>query len=335
MSVGPADSLMGEVINGFAGNMGEVAAAVNRLRQAVQTLPMFGEKQTIWMKDVNFLADTPTGRAEGTIELLEELKALLQNIKPEETAVLITASPVDRRRSFIKWCEQNADFVLADDGEGGAEVLERLARAEAETAGAQFAPGALELLLARIGPNARLVVEETRKLANFAEEGLIQENDVAQLTPNVAEGDFFESAEAFFSGDLPWTLSALQRHFFAGGDARPVIAALQNRNRLLLQVRTLVDIGAVQVGARGIDGLAAASRSFRDKFGDAAGVKSSYNVFSQNAWYLGKLAGGAKLPPLRRLIDIQRDLVSTFDEIVRRPDEQEEVLRDLAVRSLS
>ena len=62
----------------------------------------------------------------------------------------------------------------------------------------------------------------------------------------VAEGDFFEAAEAFFSGDLKWTLAALHRHFFSGGDARPVIAALQNRNRILLQVRALVDAGAVQ-----------------------------------------------------------------------------------------
>ena len=159
--------------------------------------------------------------------------------------------------------------------------------------------------------------------------------DVAQLTPNVAEGDFFEAAEAFFSGDLPWTLGALRRHFFAGGDARPIIAALQSRNRLLLQVRTLLDAGAIRMAGRGLEGLPAAARTHRERYADAATVKSGYNVFSQNAWYLSKLAGGAKLPTLRRLIDNQRELIAVFDEIVRRPNEQEEVLRDFAVRCLA
>ncbi|MEO6567509.1 MAG: DNA polymerase III subunit delta, partial [Opitutaceae bacterium] len=63
--------------------------------------------------------------------------------------------------------------------------------------------------------------------------------------------------------------------------------------------------------------------------------KNSFNLFSQNPWYLGKLAGSAKLPPLRRLIDNQQEFISAFEEIIQRPHEQEEVLRDLAVRCLA
>jgi DNA polymerase-3 subunit delta len=37
---------------------------------------------------------------------------------------------------------------------------------------------------------------------------------------------------------------------------------------------------------------------------------------------------------LRRLIDNQQEFIAAFEEIVRRPDEQEDVLRDLAVRCL-
>jgi DNA polymerase III subunit delta len=381
-----ADALSGEIISGFAANVGEVAAAVNRFREAVQTLPMFGGKNTAWMKDVNFLTETVVGKAESTLALLEDLKAILQNVNPENTAILISAAPVDRRRSFYKWCEQNADFVLADGGDGGSEALPELVLTEARALGATFAPGALELLLARIGPNSRLLVEETRKLANYASQpqsaeapakedqsadlspmalakadlsaeasakaetpahfdrtssgsgsrsALIRESDVAQLTPNAAEGDFFETAEAFSSGDLPWTLAALRRHFFAGGDARPVIAALQNRNRLLIQIRALLDATTVRVGPRGLDGLSGAAGIYRAKFGEAAETKSAYNIFSQNPWYLGKLAGGAKRPSLRRLIDNQMEFIAAFDKIARRPDEQEEILSDMAVRCLT
>jgi DNA polymerase-3 subunit delta len=331
------DEFSREVISGFAGNVGEVAAAVNRFREAAQTVPLFGDRRAIWLKDVNFLADTPTGRAEGTLRLVEGLQEVLARIDPAEAAVLVTAAPVDRRRTFPKWCEKNADFLPAG-GDGDGEALAALARTEARSLGVSFGPGALELLLARAGGNSRFLVEELGKLATYAgdssqTETIIEEAVVAELTPNVAEGDFFESAEAFFSGNLPRTLASLRQHFFAGGDARPVIAAFQNRNRILLQLRALIDAGAVRLGARGVEGLPRAGELHRDKFGEAAGEKSSFNLFAQNPWYLGKLAG-AKLPSLRRLIDNQREFIDAFEELVRRPQEQEEVMRELAVRCL-
>ncbi|HTB80050.1 MAG TPA: DNA polymerase III subunit delta [Opitutaceae bacterium] len=331
-----ADEFSREVVNGFAANVGEVETAVNRFREAVQTVPMFGGRRVIWLKDVNFLAESVTGRAEGTLRLVEDLQALLGKIDPAEVAALVTAAPVDRRRAFPKWCEKNADFALVGgDSEAGGEALAGVVLAEARALGATFAPGAVDLLLARIGANSRLLVEEVRKLANFAGESTaIEEAHVAELTPNVAEGDFFETAEAFFSGDLKWTLTALHRHFFTGGDARPVISALQNRNRILLQLRALLDGGDVRLGPRGVDGLPAAAAMHAAKFGEAAAEKSSFNVFTQNPWYLGKLAG-AKLPGLRRLIDNQREFISAFEEIIRRPNEQEEVLHALAVRCLT
>lgn len=330
-----ADEFSRETIAGFAANGAEVAAAVNRFRESVQTVSMFGGKRVVWLKDVNFLADSPTGRAEGTLRLVEDLQQILESVNPDETAVLVTASPVDRRRSFPKWCEKQADFVLVGGGEDG-EALAPVALAEARALGTSFGPGAAELLLAKIGPNTRMVVEEVRKLAAYAGEGApIEEAHVDELTPNVAEGEFFEAADAFFSGDLTRTLDALRRHFFAGGDSRPLIAALQNRNRILLQLRALADAGEVRIGPRGADGLPRAAAAHADKFGEAAGEKSSFNLFAQNPWYVGKLAAGARLPSLRRLIDNQREFVAVFEEIVRRPHEQEEVMRDLAVRCLA
>jgi len=329
------DEFAREVVNGFAGNVGEAAGAVNRFREAVQTVAMFGGRRLVWLKDVNFLADSVTGRAEGTLRAVEDLQQVLAAVNPAETLVLVSASPVDRRRSFPKWCEKQADFTLVGgDGEAGGDALAAVARAEAQGLGTRFDPGAVELLLAKVGANTRLLVEEVNKLAAYAGEGeAITEAHVAELTPNAAEGDFFESAEAFFSGDLRWTLAALGRHFFAGGDARPVISALQNRNRILLQVRALLDAGEVRLGPRGLDGMPRAAAAYGRHFTGAT-EKSSFNLFSQNPWYVGKLAGGARLPSLRRLIDNQREFLHAFAEIIRRPDEQEAVLRDLAVRCL-
>src|SRR4051812_34701718 len=157
-----ADEFSQETVNGFAANVAEVETAVNRFRESVQTVSMFGGKRVVWLKDVNFLADTVTGRAESTLRLVEDLQQILETINPEETAVIITAAPVDRRRSFPKWCEKNADFTLTGgDGDNAAEALAGVVLLEAKTLGASFAPGAIELLLAKVGANTRLLVEET------------------------------------------------------------------------------------------------------------------------------------------------------------------------------
>ena len=338
LAVETTDEFSREVLNGFVNNVAEVEAAVNRFREAVQTIPLFGGRRVVWFKDVSFLADSVTGRAEGTLRQVEELQALLGRVNPDEVAVLVTAAPVDRRRSFVKWCEATADYTLVGEegGEGGAS-LERVALAEAAAQGVTITPDALALLLAKVGASARLLVEEVGKLATHADDGgAIEEAAVAELTPDFAEGNFFEAAEAFGRGDLRWTLAALHRHFFAGGDARPVIIALQNRNRFLVQLRVLIDTGEVRLGPRGLDKAAfeRAAEAYRRHFGGVAD-KSPFNVFTQNPWYLGKLTGGGKLPPLRRLIDNQQEFITAFEEIIRRPGEQEEVVREMAVRCLA
>jgi DNA polymerase-3 subunit delta len=267
------------------------------------------------------------------------LQELLAKVDPGEVLALITAAPIDRRRAFYKWCEKTADFVFTGgaDTDRNSDALAGVVMAEARSLGATFSEGALRLLLARVGPNTRLLIEETHKLATALADGAaaIEEPLVDELTPNVAEGDFFEAAEAFFSGDLKWTLAALHRHFFGGGDARPVISSLQNRNRLLLQVRALVDAGDLRPGPRGFGkaDLDRAAAAYGRHFAGAT-EKSAYNLFTQHPFYLARLADAKKLPSLRRLIDNQMELVNAFEEIIRRPAEQEDVLREMTVRCL-
>jgi len=334
-----ADEFSREIVNGFANNVEEVETAVNRFRDSVQTVAMFGGKRVVWFKDVNFLADTVTGRAEGTLRQVEALQEILEKVNPDEVGVMVTAAPLDRRRSFPKWCESHADFELVGgDADSAAEGLAGVALAEARMLGASFGDGAVELLLTKVGANTRLITEEVRKLATFAGEGAtIEEAHVADLTPNVAEGDFFEAADRFFAGDLRGTLDALQRHFFAGGDSRPLISSLQNRNRILIQARVLIDAGELKPPSErfGFDksAWARAQGVYAAHFGGDA-EKSSYNLFTQNQWYAGKLVGGGKLPTLRRLIDNQQEFIRAFEEIIRRPSEQETVMREMVVRCL-
>lgn len=327
------DEFSRETIAGFANTVDEVETAIARFRESVQTVSMFGGRRLVWFKDVNFLADSRTGNSETVKAALEDLQGMLAGVNPAEVAILITAAPVDRRKSFYKWCEKTADstFVGAANPEDAAEALAVTALAEAKALGVTLERDALALLLARSGANTRFIVSEVNKLAAHADSGkAITERDVEELTPNLAEGDFFEATERFFQGDLRGTLAAFDRHFFAGESARPLLVSMQNRNRLLIQLRALAP-----QGGRAPDKFAIerAAQAFGKHF-VGAGEKSAANLFSQNAWYVGKLAAGAKAWSLKHHIDIQLALAEAFEAILARPKEEAAVLRDLATRCL-
>ena len=115
-----------------------------------------------------------------------------------------------------------------------------------------------------------------------------------------------------------------------------MLGSLQSRNRLLIQLRVLLDAGAIRLGGRGISksDLESAARTYGHHFGDSE-EKSNLNVFTQNPWYLGRLAETANKVSLKKLIDFQIAFTEAFEAIIERPNEQEEVCRELAVRCLS
>jgi len=331
------DDLSREVIEGDAGNLEEVARAVAETVSAVLTLSLFGERKAVWLRGVTFLGDNVTGRSEGAKAQVEKLQQALESVDPEQVRVLITASPVDRRRKEFKWFQKHAEMRDYKGDDGAGNVL-NLAREEAERCNVRFGSGGLEALVETVGGNSRLTLLETQKLCSYlgAEGGTITPKLVGELVPNFGDSDFFEAAEAFFAFDLEWTLAALRRHFFTNKDARGILTTLQNRNRLLIQLKALMDAGEIRLGPRGFDkgGFERAWDRYQEHFfGDRE--KNGFNVFSQNLWYLGnKVATGAESISLRRLMQFQSEFLQAFDAIIQRPNEQHEVMNALAIRCL-
>src|SRR6266478_4455549 len=62
-----------EVIDGAADNAEQAAARIRLAIEALQTLPFFGGAKLVWLKNVNFLADTIIGRSAAVQSALEEL----------------------------------------------------------------------------------------------------------------------------------------------------------------------------------------------------------------------------------------------------------------------
>ena len=336
MTAGVLDDLSREVIDGNAGKVDDVLQSVAHFIAAAQTLSLFGEKKTVWFRGVTFLSDSVTGRAADTLEALERLQDFLETVDPQSVNILITASPVDRRRSFYKWVEKTGVFQFLKSG--NAKDLGLHIQKELRPMGIEIGPDAMNLLLEKVCGNARLALAESVKLATYVSGesgGRIEEADVREMVPDPLEGDFFETTDVFFTGNLSGTLDSLRRYFFTNKEARPLLASLQSRNRLLIQLRTLLDGGEIAIGYKGVDkgALERASEKYLCHYGDPK-AKSPLNVFTQNPWYLGKIAQQAGHLKLRKLVDFQVAFIDAFKELVSRSKEHEEVMQALAIRCL-
>lgn len=324
-----------EIIDGRAGNLEEVEKAIRAFASALVSMSLFGDRKAVWFKDISFLGDTLTGRSESTQELLEqELKPALEAIDPASVGVVLTAFPVDRRRTFYKWLQKAGETEFLG-GDRDNSALHDLLRQAAAEAGVTFARGAGDILIERVGGNARLVQAEARKLATYAGRPgeVIGPDLVNALVPQFGDADFFEAAEVFFTLDLGATLEALKRHFFTHPEARGLIANLQRITRLLIQLRVLLDAGDITPRCEK-EALEHAAGKYAGLFRGAE-EKSAFNVFTQNPFYLSRLAATASRLKLRKLLDFQQAFHEAFVEAVDRPHEHEAVLRETAIRCLA
>ena len=68
-----------DTIDGMADNAEQAVLRIRQAKEAIQTLPFFGREKLVWLKNVNFLADTATSRSAAVQEALEELKDVLSH----------------------------------------------------------------------------------------------------------------------------------------------------------------------------------------------------------------------------------------------------------------
>lgn len=334
-SLGEADEFSQEIIDGKAGNADELDQILKSFSSAVQTLSLFGSSKVVWLKGISFLGDNVTGRAKGTQEMLEtRLKPILESVDGESVQALLTASPVDRRRSFYKWLLKAGQSEHLSGGGSDPAAFYPLIRRECEAVGAEIDRDAMDLLVERVSANARMICLEAAKLAT-AVAGSNQRIDrelVNDLVPHYGDAPFFEAAEAFFSLNLQRALEALHRHFFTHGESRGLISNLQSRTRLMIQLRVLLDSGELPERLNSST-LSRAGSAYADLFAGSDG-KSAFNVFSQNPYYLSRLAVVARQISLKRLIDFQAAFLMAFEQVLERPHDQEAVMRETFIRCL-
>ncbi len=323
-----------ETFDGRAQNVAEVEQCCTNFMQAAQNMSLFGEQRIIWFRQINFLGDNQTGRAEGTKEMLASLQSVLETFNDPNTYLILSAAPLDKRKAFAKFLDKSGHLQLINASRSTEDMLPMILQ-ECKKFDIQIHEEAAATLISKLNGNHRMIMNELEKVITYLlseEEKEITYDRVNELVSEFGEAEFFELTDVFYSGNQARTLQAIQRHFFTHKDARAVLSSLQNRNRLLIHLRTLHDSQYLNLKSYQFDkgGFERAKSEFSDTFEDTS-KKSEYHPFGQNPWYLGRLGQTAQRFSLKQLIDIQLGFIEVFQRLIDHPNDHETIIRDFAI----
>ena len=160
-----------EVIDGVADNADQAAARIGLTIEALQTLPFFGSSKVVWLKNANFLGDDQKARSSAVQAALEELSALIDTGFGPGAALLISATEVDKRRSFYKTLVKRADVEVFDrldsSRAGWEEEATEIVRRSAKKRKLEFNDDALDLFVLLTGGDTRQIDNELEKIDTY------------------------------------------------------------------------------------------------------------------------------------------------------------------------
>ena len=205
-----------EVIDGAADNVDQAEARVRSAIEALQTLPFFGSTKVVWLKNVNFLGDDQKARSAAVQSALEELSELVDSGFGPGVTLLISATDLDKRRSFYKTLLKRAEvqvFDRLDSGRSGweEEALE-IVQQRAKKRKLQFDDGALDLFVLLTGGDTRQIDNELEKVDTFlGRDRGVNADLVRDLVPLSRAGVIFELGNALAARDLQLSLKLVRR----------------------------------------------------------------------------------------------------------------------------
>ena len=253
-----------EVIDGAADNADQAQARVRATIEALQTLPFFGSTKVVWLKNANFLGDDQKARSVGVQSTLEELSELINGGFGHEVTFLISATEVDKRRTFYRTLVKRAEvqvFDRLDSSRGGweEEAIE-IVRRRVKKRKLQFDEDALNLFVLLTGGDTRQIENELEKIETFlgSSTGILPVGQagvsaptafgakmavtqvtvdlIRELVPLSRAGVIFELSNALATRDLELALTFVRRLLDQGESAIGIllVAIVPTIHNLLL-----------------------------------------------------------------------------------------------------
>lgn len=279
-----------DLIEGIAESAEHCANIVRRTLDALQTLPFFGGGKLVWLKNVNFLADSQVGKTNAATEGMEAILDYVEKQLPPEVKFLLSASAVDKRRSAYKRIQKLADLRTFDRPDtsktGWEDEVIPLVERRARDLGISFDNEAVEMLVHLAGEDTRQLDSEVEKLSLYlGERTRVTAEDVRLLVPLNRAGVIFELGNAMGKRDLRRALELVRTLVYQGQSPIGILlAAIVPRVKSMLLAADLVTRHprlprtAYPAFAAALDKLPAAETGHLPKKKDGTGL-NVYPVF--------------------------------------------------------
>jgi len=313
-----------EIIDGSASNQDEALKVLSRLREALETVGLFGGgDKLVWLKNTDLLADTPTTRAEAVKEALSDLADRLKAGLADGVVLLISAIGCDRRKTLYKTVEKVGEvqfFEAIEEGKGDSDeqieaFIQSKLRADSRTMDAE----AVQAFRKLVAPDLREIANELEKLLIYVgKRAAVTKDDVHAICSASRQAVIWELTDALGGRHAPRAIRALESLLDAGDQPIGILMMLAAQFRLMLLARDLMQRKLISV-RDGRDG----SFEFVKAFGRLPEQATAHFPRTKegalpNAWRLYHCALAAKnfssselIRAMELLLEANRQLVST------------------------
>src|SRR5437667_7404864 len=326
-----------EVIDGAVDNADQAAARIRSTIEALQTLPFFGSTKVVWLKSANFLGDTQLSCATSVQSALEELSDLIENGLGSDVTFLISATEVDKRRSFYRSLVKRAELQVFDrldsSRSGWEEEATEIVRGRAKKRKLQFDEDALDLFVLLTGGDTRQIENELEKIDIFLEKDRAVHVDlVRKIVPLSRAGIIFELSNAVAIRALELALTRVRRLLDQGESAIGILlAAIVPTIRNLLLAKDLMERHRLPRAHSPFQFISAINR-LPAKATEHLPRKKDGSI---NAYALGIAAQHAQHFKTDQLIDAMRACLTANVQLVTTQLDHELVLTEVIVKLLA
>lgn len=284
---GNDDGFTHETIDGNADNSEGAFQLCSSAVQSLLTMPMFGGDKVVWLRNVNFLGDDVTGRAQRTEAGVEMLRSTMEKGLPDGIQFLLSADKVDKRRAFWKFLNKSASVQSFDkidiSRDGWQDQVGQLVEGRANELGLDFEHEALELFIMLAGEQTKQIANELEKLDLYLgkEQRTVTEDDVRKLVPLSRAAVIFETGKAIQTGNVARAIQLIDEQLAAEESAIGIMrASIINVVRNLYMAKLILEKFKAPSGnyssfAGALNKLPVADRAWLPQKKDGSGV----NVF--------------------------------------------------------
>ena len=235
-----------EIIEGSVTNQDEALKVLARLREALNTVGLFGGgDKLVWLKNTDLLADSPTTRAESVKDALGELAELLKSGLGDGVVLLISAIGCDRRKSLYKTIEKTGEvqfFEALEEGKGDSdEEIEAFIQSKLRADGKTMSAEAVQAFRELVAPNLREIANELEKLFTYVgKRPAVAKEDVRAICSASRQAVIWELTDALGARRASQAIAALENLLDAGEQPLGVLMMLVAQFRLMLLSKDLM-----------------------------------------------------------------------------------------------